>query len=91
MSLDALPLRIEARVASVRDDHQARTDYLFQTKRSARALDVSNNKFGDWWRRTRHKLTELYIDQPGPMAAEMMAVIAEAEAERLRRTARNPP
>ena len=79
-------LRTEARVRSVREDHRTRTDYLFQTKTAARAVGITNNKFADRWRRTRHFLTELYIDQPGETAAELMAIVANAEAERLRRS-----
>lgn len=83
---DATALRIDARVSSVREDHRTRTDYLFETKRAAAALQITPNKFGDWQRRTWDKLEELYIDQPGETAAELMALIARAEAERQRRT-----
>jgi hypothetical protein len=41
--------------------------------------------------RTQDKLIELYIAQPGQLAAEVAALIAQAEAERQRRLDARPP
>ena len=71
----------ERLIASVREDRRA--DYLWDTKRAARAVgEVSNTKFSDWWYRTRRKLTALCREMPAETAAEMLAVCAEAASHR---------
>lgn len=75
---------IEQAVRSITEDRRA--DWLFDTKRAAAAVECHPRKFGDWWLRTQRKLIELYIAQPGQLAAELAALIALAEAERQRRT-----
>jgi hypothetical protein len=82
---------IERAIASITDDR--RTDYLFDTKTASEAVGCHPNKFNDWWQRTKSKLIDLYISQPGPLAAELAALIALAEAERQRRASpiRRPP
>ena len=77
---------IEQAVASITDDR--RSDYLFDTKSASEALGCPPTKFGDWWYRTRRKLIELYQAQPGELAAELLGIIALAEAERQRRPPR---
>lgn len=81
-------MTIEARVASITEDRRA--SYLFNTKAAAEAVGCHPNKFNDWWRRTVDKLIELYIAQPGQLAAELASLIALAEAERQRREAARP-
>ena len=71
---------IDAKLASIKEDRRA--DYLFDTKVAARALGCHPNKFHDWWYRTRGKLHDLYLAQPGELAAEFASIIASAEAER---------
>ena len=69
--------RIEAAIGAITEDR--RTTYLFHTKTAAAAVGCVPNKFGDWWNRTRSKLVELYLVQPGELAAEMAILIAAAE------------
>ncbi|MGN6727785.1 MAG: hypothetical protein ACTHLZ_17835 [Tepidisphaeraceae bacterium] len=76
---------IEHAVLSITEDR--RSSYLFDTKIAADAVGCHPNKFNDWWIRTQRKLIALYQVQPGELAAEMMAMIARAEAER----DRDPP
>jgi hypothetical protein len=78
--------RIEAHVDAIRDDRRA--DYLFNTKVAAEAVGCHPNKFADWWFRSRAKLIDLFVAQPGETAAELAALIAMAAAERERRAAR---
>jgi hypothetical protein len=75
--------RIERFVGSVTEDR--RTDYLFPTKAAADAVGCHPNKYGDWWRRTREKLTALAVAMPAETAAELMGVLAQGAAERERR------
>ena len=82
-------MSIERVIASITEDRRA--SYLFETKVASDAVGVVPNKFNDWWRRTHGKLIELYIVQPGQLAAELAALIALAEAERQRRTKPPPP
>lgn len=74
---------IEQAVRSIMEDHRA--NWLFDTKRASAAVQCHPRKFGDWWLRTQRKLIELYIAQPGQLAAELAALIALAESERQRR------
>jgi len=78
---------IERQVASIREDRRA--DYLFDTKRAAEAVRCHPNKFHARWYRTRDWLVELYVAQPGELAAELMAIVAQGEAERQRRAKTN--
>lgn len=71
---------IERRLASITEDRRA--DYLFETKRAAAAVGCHQNKFHDWWHRTKWKLENLFIDQPGETAAELASLIAAAESRR---------
>lgn len=71
---------IHRAIAAITEDRRA--DYLFDTKVAAEAVGCHANKFGDWWFRSKRKLIELYLVQPGQLAAEFAALIAEAEAER---------
>lgn len=80
---------IEQAVRSITEDRRA--DYLFDTKTASAAVQCHPNKFNDWWQRTNRKLIELYIAQPGQLAAELAALIALAEAERQRRSEWQPP
>lgn len=80
---------IERAIASITEDRRA--SYLFNTKTAADAVGVVPNKFNDWWQRTRAKLIELHIAQPGETAAELAVLIAQAEAERQRRASDRPP
>lgn len=80
---------IERAIASITEDRRA--DYLFDTKTAAEAVGCHPNKFNDWWQRTRSKLIDLYIAQPGQLAAELAALIALAESERQRRASARPP
>lgn len=77
-------LPIERAISSITDDRRA--SYLFDTKTAADAVGCHPNKFNDWWQRTKSKLIELYLREPGALAAEFAALIARAEAERQRRT-----
>lgn len=74
---------IERTIASIREDRRA--DYLFDTKAASDAVGCHPNKFSDWWYRTRGKLLDLYASQPGEVAAEMLAIIAQGEVERQKR------
>lgn len=74
---------IERVLRSVTEDRRA--DWLFDTKRASDAVGCHPRKFGDWWFRTQRKLIELYMVQPGQLAAELAAMIAKAESERQRR------
>lgn len=69
-------MRSIEQMRSVREDRRA--DYLFNTKIASEAVGCHPNKFGDWWRRSRHKLVRLCQAQPGETAAELALVIAEA-------------
>jgi len=71
--------------AARRIDAARRADWLFDTKAAADAVGCHPRKFGDWWHRTQAKLIELYIAQPGQLAAEVAAIFARAEAERQKR------
>ncbi len=77
---------IQRRVAAITEDRRA--SYLFDTKTASDAVGCHPNKFNDWWQRTQQKLIELYIAQPGELAAEMAGLIALAEAERQQRLKR---
>lgn len=77
---------IEQLASSITDDRRA--TYLFDTKAASDAVGCHPNKFNDWWQRTNSKLLELYISQPGQLAAEIAALFARAEAERSRREER---
>jgi hypothetical protein len=59
---------------SITEDQRA--DWLFETKGAAEAVGCHPRKFGDWWERTKRKLIELSIAQPGQTAAELAALIA---------------
>lgn len=74
---------IDQKIASITEDRRA--SYLFTTKIASDAVGCHPNKFNDWWSRTRGKLVDLYIAQPGELAAELAALIASAEQERQRR------
>jgi hypothetical protein len=75
---------IEQKLRSVTEDRRA--DWLFHTKTAAEAVQCGPpRKFGDWWHRTKRKLIELHIAQPGELAAEIAVIFAEAELERQRR------
>jgi hypothetical protein len=74
---------IERAIASIREDRRA--DYLWNTDAAAHALGIHPNRFHDWWYRTREKLIALCDADPGNTAAEFLAIIAAAEAERQRR------
>jgi hypothetical protein len=78
-----MPTQVERAIASITEDRRA--SYLFSTKTAADAVGCHPNKFNDWWQRTRSKLIDLYVAQPGELAAELAALIAMAEAERQRR------
>ncbi len=71
---------IEKKIVSITEDRRA--SYLFVTATAADAVGCHPNKFNDWWQRTKGKLIDLYIAQPGELAAELAAMIALAEAER---------
>ena len=71
---------IERQIASITEDRRA--SYLFNTKTAADAVGCHPNKFNDWWQRTRGKLVDLCLLQPGQTAAEMLGIIAQAEALR---------
>jgi hypothetical protein len=70
-------MSIARAIAAITEDR--RCDYLFHTKSAAAAVGCHPNKFSDWWFRTRAKLIELHLDQPGQLAAELAALIAAAE------------
>jgi hypothetical protein len=74
---------IQSVLAALTEDRRA--NYLFQTKIAADAVGCHPRKFPDWWYRTKPKLTELYIAQPGELAAELAVLIAEAEAVKQQR------
>jgi hypothetical protein len=76
-------MSIERAIASIKEDRRA--DYLWDTRVAAAALDIHPNRFHDWWYRTREKLVALCVADPGNTAAEMLAIIAAAEAERQRK------
>lgn len=80
---------IERALAQITEDRRAQ--YLFHTKTAADAVGCHPNKFNDWYQRNKAKLIELYIAQPGETAAEMAALIAQAESERQRRASACPP
>lgn len=69
---------IERRIASITEDRRA--SYLWDTKVAAEALNIQPNRFGEWWLRTRGKLIDLFMAQPGETAAELAALIATAAA-----------
>lgn len=75
--------RIDRAIASITEDRRA--PYLFTTQIAANAVGCHPNKFNDWWQRTRAKLIELYLVEPGPLAAEIAVIFALAEAEKQRR------
>jgi hypothetical protein len=70
-------MSIRSVLAAIRED--CRTDYLFDTKIAANAVGWHPNKFGFWWFKTKRMLIQLYLAQPGELAAELAALIAEAE------------
>lgn len=76
--------RIEQAVRSVTEDRRA--SYLFDTSIASEAVGCHPNKFNDWWQRTRRKLIELHLADPGALAAEFMSLIATAEVERTRQS-----
>ena len=78
---------IQRKVAAITEDRRA--SYLFNTKTASDAVGCHPNKFNDWWSRSKSKLIELYIAQPGETAAELAALIALAEAERQHRLHRD--
>jgi phosphoribosylcarboxyaminoimidazole (NCAIR) mutase len=80
--------QIARAIDAIREDRRA--DYLWDTDVVSKALHVHPNKFSDWWYRTRDKLIDLMIAQPGQTAAELAALIASAEAERSRRQSKQP-
>lgn len=71
---------IQSRIDRIMEDRRSR--YLFDTDVAAAALGVGPTHVGAWWYRTRRKLMDLYLVQPGQLAAEFACLIAEAEAER---------
>jgi hypothetical protein len=73
--------QIDRAVAAITEDRRA--SYLFSTKQAAMAVGCHPNKFMDWWGRTQRKLIALYLAQPGETAAELMAIVATAEAQRV--------
>jgi hypothetical protein len=75
--------QIERAIASIREDR--RSDYMWDTAEAANVLSVHPNKFHAWWYRTREKLIELFIADPGNTATELLSIIAAGEAERQRR------
>jgi hypothetical protein len=81
-------MSIERAIASIREDRRA--DYLWDTRTVAQALNVHPNRFHDWWYRTRERLELLCMVDPGNTAAELLAIVAAAEARR-QREARNVP
>ncbi len=72
--------QIRKAISSITEDRRA--DYLFDSQIAADAVGCPRRKFNDWWQRTKGKLIDLYIAQPGELAAELAAMIALAEAER---------
>jgi hypothetical protein len=75
-------MSIDRAIASVREDRRA--DYLWDTRTVAQALNVHPNRFHDWWYRTRERLELLCMVDPGNTAAELLAIVAAAEARRQR-------
>lgn len=71
---------IERRIASITEDRRA--DYTWNTKQAARILGITPTRFGDWWYRTRRKLSDLARSCPAETAAELAILIAQAGAER---------
>ncbi len=76
-------MTIADKLAAITEDHRA--PYLFQTKIAADAVGCHPNKFNDWWQRSRRKLIDLYLAQPGELAAELAVLIAEANVIRQQR------
>jgi hypothetical protein len=74
---------IQRVLASLTEERRA--SYLFDTKTASAAVGCVPNKFADWWQRTRGKLIDLYLEQPGELAAEFAVIIAEAESRRQKR------
>jgi hypothetical protein len=75
---------ISVRLAAITEDRRA--SYLFDTKTAAEAVGCVPTKFNDWWQRSRRKLIDLYLAQPGELAAELATLIAEAEMLRQQQT-----
>lgn len=80
---------IDRFVGSITEDRRA--SYLFSTKTASEAVGCHPRKFNDWWARTRAKLIELQIAQPGELLGEIAGMAASAEAERRRRAASPQP
>ncbi len=74
--------RIEHFTRSIREDQRITGPHLWPVKTAASALDFHANTFTSWWLTTKHRLKRLYHQMPGETAAELAALIAEAEAER---------
>lgn len=72
--------RVQEAVAALRESKRAA--YLFETKIAAEAVGLGDNKFSEWWLRTREKLKALAMVQPGQLSAEFMSVFVDAEIER---------
>lgn len=71
---------MQACLSSLTKDRRA--EHLFDTKTAAAAVECHPRKFGDWWERTKRKLRALAKVLPGPLAAEIAVIFAEAEMER---------
>jgi len=71
---------MQASLSSLTKDRRA--DHLFDTKTAAAAVECHPRKFGDWWARTKRKLRALARVLPGPLAAEVACIFAEAEMDR---------
>lgn len=78
-----MPNSIERKLRSITEDRRA--PWLFDTKTASDAVGCHPRKFGDWWGRTKGKLIDLAISQPGALAGEIAALFAEAEVEKQRR------
>ena len=75
-SLSAVARAVEAVTAA------RRAHYLWETPVAAAALDVSPNKFGDWWSRTERKLVALATQDPAATAAHFAMILAKAAEAR---------
>lgn len=80
--------RVQQAVAALRESKRAA--YLFDTKIAAETVGLGDNKFSEWWGRTREKLKALALTQPGQLAAEVAVIFAEAEMDREAIESRGP-
>lgn len=94
-----LPMWVSTRKTSMFKVHEAiellrsskRAAYMFDTKVVAEASGLGETRFGQWWDRTRDRLKVIAMVQPGQLAAEMIAILVEAEADREVIEARQSP